>query len=166
MKKCHYCFTEIHERASICPECLNPQTSWGRAKGTVVAGFPIMAAFISFGLAAYEKHQAETARTNLAVTERKLQVEEIRSEVAEEAVVEMSRESNSVGLSRAVREPEIGRDQLQLQLDDLETRFQQASEGQRPNPREIQQLQKEKIRLLQQMPHRTAGRQLGLNRGR
>lgn len=91
MKNCRFCYSEIHQRAKICPQCHHQLSAMGSLRAFLITAFPILTAIISLGFAFVEKYEKGLVQSSLAQTETRLEVAEVQYAVAEEAVDSLSR---------------------------------------------------------------------------
>lgn len=122
-KACKHCYTEIHPKARICPECRRPQTLLGAAKGFLITLFPMLAAIVSFVVAAAERIEKMNVSSQLAVVSTDLMLEEARSVAATQAVEQLAADVSMESLEQNYRdtfdeEPTIEK------LDEIEQRLQ------------------------------------------
>lgn len=91
MKNCQYCYSEIHQRAKICPHCHHQLSMVGSLRAFLITAFPILTAIISLGFAGFEKYEKGLVESSLVKTEHRLEAAEIQYSVAEEAVLGLSK---------------------------------------------------------------------------
>ncbi len=158
MKECRFCFTSIHNRATVCPECHHCQTLFGSLRSTILTGFPILAAVVSIGFAIFEKTQANYARQDLASTTAQLQVEELRSEVAEDAVIELSQRLPQVSsIVHPGGNQHVEADPQSI-VNDIDRRLSEHLKTPKLTPDQVKALHAERLKLRIQQPQANISR--------
>ena len=150
-KACKYCYTEIHKKARICPECRRPQTLLGAAKGFLVTLFPMLAAIVSFVVAAAERIEKMNVSSQLAVVSTDLMLEEAKSEAATQAVEQLAAHVPTEALEQNYRDT-FGEEPTGEKLDEIEGRLQSDKEKQTMNRKELINLEHRRLFLRKIQP--------------
>lgn len=145
-KACKHCYTEIHQKARICPECRRPQTLLGMAKGFLITLFPMLAAIVSFGVAAAERIEKMNVSSQLAVVSTDLMLEEAKAEAATQAVEQLAADVPTEALEQNYRDT-FGEEPTSEKLDEIEEQLQSDKKKQTMNREERINLEHRKLLL-------------------
>jgi len=145
-KACKHCYTEIHPKARICPECCRPQTPLGAANGFLITLFPMLAAIVSFVVAGAERIEKMNVSSQLAVVSTDLMLEEARSEAATQVVEQLAAEVPMESLEQNYRDT-FDEEPTSEKLDEIEQRLQSDKKKQTMNREERINLEHRKLFL-------------------
>ncbi len=151
MKDCRFCYSQINQRARICPQCHNHLSVMGSFRAFLITAFPILTAIISLGFAFFEKYEKRLVQTSLAKTENRLKVSEVQNSVAEEAVLKLSAIVPRMMMSRRDvgpdADPSVIVKTLEQELDEIESKLANLSSGETANLHEVKKLTQQKLEL-------------------
>ena len=148
MKNCKFCCEEIHRRARVCPVCHRNVTISGSAGSFLVTVLPILTALASLGFAFYEKYERLNVQDTLARTETDLQVAEVQTEVAQQAVVNLGsvlpRDARPMTTFSTDGTPPPD---PAAQLADVENQIEAVINADRLDRQRLQQLERQRLEL-------------------
>lgn len=158
MKNCRHCYSQIHDRASICHVCQNTVTFTGSIQSFLLTAFPILTALISLGFAFYEKYEKGLVQDTLASTEVRLEVAEVESEVAQEAAMTLS--DMAPRISFMVQEPDVEPGGVRVlpksreeQLSEIEEELEEVTKKPGFNKKKLSELYKKQFELQSDRPN-------------
>lgn len=154
MKNCRYCYSEIHERAKICPQCHHQLSMMGSLRAFLITAFPILTAIISLSFAGFEKYEKGLVQSSLTQTEHRLEVSEVQASVAEQAVQDLSSLLPQARMS-AIRDVDPNSEVIlspQEQLDEIEKELANIDYKNPINKHRVDKLFNKRIGLMASRP--------------
>lgn len=152
MKNCRYCYSQINQRAKICPQC-HQQLSWmGSMRAFLVTAFPILTAIVSLSFAFLEKYEKTLVQESLVQTEHHLKAVEVQNTVAGEAVKKLGALIPRAMMSRVESahdaDPSVVIKTPQQELEEIESTLANMDFSKEIDTHEVKKLTKRKLELI------------------